>query len=431
MLTILPAFNMKLDSRIVVRVLENINFKGSYTPFPSSGTKLTVSNIVNFDSDINVFDSIKMFQPNRIRLKSFLVSEYLEFDDFSYDFLDLTKEVQTPSLLNCSVTDSSNTCIRCIHGYEFSEDFSSCNKCSGFFVPSLNHCIESITPSSESQVSFVDDQVDVRETSNHNPDIMDVKYFSYFGQLVPSFANSLISPLTSVSATSSSLYRLTFDWTTNTQVDSILIPSKISLQYSGYSYLFYKDADIITKPSLHRIIYEFYFCFSASSLPQTSNFVLSVPSESVFQSVTQDYTIKLEAIDVNYDDLIESLYDSGNTFLPIEAHTQTFVSSHFGPFHERNLGKVLTGSGKSVFSPSNYAISKIIYCEQNCAGCSRNVLCSSCEPGFFLEESIKKCFACSDECLTCVDHPEKCTKCKDPDTVLDQSKLSQKIMIND
>ena len=115
MLTILPAFNMKLDPRIVVRVLENINFKGSFTPFPSSGTKLTVSNIVNFDSDINVFDSIKMFQPNRIRLKSFLVSEYLEFDDFSYDFLDLTKEVQTPSLLNCSVTDSSNTCIRCIH----------------------------------------------------------------------------------------------------------------------------------------------------------------------------------------------------------------------------------------------------------------------------------------------------------------------------
>ena len=417
------AFNLKLDSRILVRVLEILNFKGSYIPFPSSGTKLTVSNIVNFDSDINVFDSSKRFQPNRIRLKSLLVSEYLEFDDFSYDFLDLTKEIQTPSLLNCSVTDSSNTCIRCIHGYQFSQDYSSCNKCIGFFVPSLNHCIDNASVSVESNAFFVSDSVDVRQKENNPVSMEDVKYLSFFGSLSPSFANTFVPSMTTVSAASSSVYKLTFDWTTSVKLDTILVPSKISLQYSGYSFLVYKDVDVITKPSLYRIIYEFYFSFSPSSLPQTSNFILSVPSESIFQSVTQDYTVSLEEIKVNYDDLIEFLYSNGNTFLPIEANTQTFVSNHFGPFHKKILGKNLSGPGLYLLSPSSYPFSKIVVCEENCKTCTRDELCLSCESGFFFDQAMKKCLACSEECLTCVDHPEKCTECKDGEIVVDQSKL--------
>ena len=111
-------------------------------------------------------------------------------------------------------------------------------------------------------------------------------------------------------------------------------------------------------------------------------------------------------------------------FLPIEAESKSFFFEPFGPFHNRNIGTIRESlPGIFYYTPGGMVNQVSIPCEDNCLACDIKTRCLSCLDGFFFHQETRKCVKCSDECASCEDHPERCTRCKDSSILLDQGKL--------
>jgi hypothetical protein len=305
----------------------------------------------------------------------------------------------------------------------FSNDFTTCVKCSGFYVSFLDHCFSDLNSTNLNDFKVVQENADVKKYSTSLINLQNVKYVSYFGSLEANNANFLLESLPQISSNSSVVYKLKLNWKTTKNLNEIQVPSGVFLKYSGINHLYYLMPDVVTKPNEKNIELEMSFSFSPPDGIQNSNFMLSLPYETPGNEFTENLNIEIINISINFDDFIESNFDQGNQFQSIQTSSKDFFFVPYGLFHNRNNGKLMDTPGYCFYKPSNFKQSMIYICEENCTTCTRNGLCNTCSPGYYYNSVDRTCFKCSPECLTCTDHPEKCTKCRNSSISIDEGKL--------
>ena len=426
MANITPFYNTQLFPSVIVRPLEVVRFRGSLATTPSSGSLFFLPHISNLATGFTAFDSSKHFQANRVSLNSPMTA-VISFEDLTVDFLDLDSKVASPSLANCSSSDSSGTCLRCTSGFFFSSDFSACQECAGLYIPLLDVCSSDTTSVSGNHYSVADTIPIQKFLNGDNDDDEDsqIQYFSFFNLLTPSVSKTLKESLT-VNDGLSHLFRISLELKINGpgNIIEVVVPSRSFLQYSGNSYLLRQIVTKVTKTTSKQLNYDLYLSFDSAAEDPTSNYLLPIPNQTVSSQNNMTVTFTAKQASLDYDALIGEQFSTGNFHLPIQTRSPTFHVSPYGPFHNSNHGTSTTEEGYFFHSISNSGFSFRVACADNCSSCDILNSCLTCKFGTFFDPTINRCSVCSEDCLECVDHPLKCLQCADPNILIDQGRPS-------
>jgi hypothetical protein len=411
----------------MIRPLESFFFKGANINQSVENSLLKLEEISNLTGQINIFDSSKPFQSNRVSLISTKAIPYILFEDIKINFTDLDTKLVPPSQVNCASSDAQGNCLKCEKGYFFSDDFSSCDKCTNLYVPLLNQC----TTKYKTQVFNGNKRVDedtllkfkIYDT-NYIPET--ISYFSFFNKIPESVNNTFKS---SFPATINEDYIIKFNLqisiNNNQLMNDVLLPSKFYIKHSGIDHLFMNIVDIVSKPSPKEVHYEMYIPFHNSPSPQSSNYLIPLrkKADSDILKLQEVENITFFILDMQYDEMIKDRLDSKNQMLPIEVKTNSFSIRPLGLFHNWGNKDLNFEEGFYVHGDQENGIFLSFPCNVGCSTCDINSSCLSCKKGYFFSDSESTCLECSHECLTCVNHPEKCIKCRESSLDISQSKI--------
>ena len=405
------AFSTQTKPLLVVRLLEYIQFKGSYCEPCTTGRLVSVPVVSNLQTAAHIFDSSIGFQPHRVRLRASVAPEQVTFADLALDFANLTSKFAAPTQEHCAAADSAGACLRCGLGYFFSSDGSSCTKCEGFYVASLDTCLPDTAVDASAGHKVFAGQLEVQMFDHLSPQMADVQFASFFGSS-PADSASMLSESLPTDDSLEYLFRIRLALSTADNFEDISVPSYNFLQFSGFSGLLGQLADAVSKPNPKTLLYELFLDYSASADPPSSNYVLPLPNASAFSSHGLGYDLSVSYITYDHESLVRQHFGSEPRLVPVQMRSTTVSVSRLGPFWSVSKSTSAPENGFQLFYTNSPAIRLKVACFEGCDHCSVDRLCNACAPGFYLDG--KSCERCSADCATCQDHPNNCLTSADP-----------------
>lgn len=420
---IFPMYNTDLKPSILIRPLEYLGFRGNAVNFVQNSDDFVLTNISNLNGPIHFFDIKLPFQPNRVNLKSKDNLPQISFEDIIIDFQNLSLKLKTPSISNCFLEDSNGICLKCSHGFFFTNDFSNCLKCDKTFFSVYNLCTENLIMSPSSNHSMISETVNTQKNSTTSPLNSDVSYFSYFGLSSVDASNTFTQSLT----TDDNLdyffkIKMNLEISNVQNINDILVPYNYFVQFSNDSYCKVETPVYVSRPNDYTLDYEidiFFYRYSGTNL---SNYIIPLPNSTISTASGLSASITVSFTSFSLENLILEQFNQGNDLLPIQMKSLDFFVTPFGPFHNKNVGSETNEVGYNYMVRQNSGNNIRMLCDEGCSSCTFTNSCRDCVKGYFFNLDETRCLKCSKECLTCVDHPEKCLKCKQESVSFDESK---------
>ena len=415
-----PSSSFVSQPYLLLRPLEIFSFRGTRAPFIPSETVFSVPFVSNLDAPVRVFDSLVSFQTNRVTLQSALAGP-ASFEQFELDFSSLATPWTTPAVLHCVSSDALGTCLRCANGFSLSPVASLCEPCSGLFLPVLRMCLANANTQTSQSHKLVSGTAQVKEKiTSTGSTAMDVQFYSFFEGLGATIPNALSESLTT-SGPLASVLRLRLDFQSVKSIETLLVPGRIFVQLSGYSYLMERVTEAVQISPNHLRI-EATLVYYPTAAANTSNYILPVSNADSFAANGITTVLEAEVSTIDLEKTVQDLFDSGNGFLPIEFKSDKLYLSPHGPFHDVNEGPVSQQVGFESYKKNGLGINAKRPCDQGCLACNAQDPCVSCRKSFFMDPLTGSCRPCSPECAECSLHPELCLSCSDPQIVADPGK---------